>query len=103
MFISKLQPEDSIGMTTFDGKAHLIFEPILKKDIDEGVYAMLDKIKACGSNDLMAGFNLSKELLLKQMQNQTSNFCYENRIIVLSDVCDHSITQSLDVIKNAAN
>ena len=33
MFISKLQPEDSVGMTTFDGEAHLIFEPVLKKDI----------------------------------------------------------------------
>ena len=71
MFISKLQPEDSVGMTTFDGKAHLIFEPILKKNIDEGVYAMLDKIKACGSNDLMAGFDMSKELILKQMKTQT--------------------------------
>ena len=42
MFISKLHPEDSVGMTTFDEKAHLIFEPILKKDISEGVYERLD-------------------------------------------------------------
>ena len=51
----------------------------------------------------MAGFNMSKELLLKQMKTQTGNHIYENRVVVLSDVCDSSITQSLDVIKNTAN
>ena len=66
MFISKLEPEDSIGMTTFDGQAHLIFEPILKKDIGQDIYSRLDEIKANGQNDLMAGFELSKKLLLKQ-------------------------------------
>ena len=66
MFISKLKPEDSIGMTTFDGQAHLIFELILQKDIGQDIYSRLDEIKAYGQNNLMAGFKLSKKILLKQ-------------------------------------
>ena len=102
MFISKLQPEDSVGMTTFDQQAHLIFEPILKKDIDEGIYTRLESIKACGGNTLIDGFEMSKELLLENMKNQTPGREYENRVIVLSDVCDSSITQGLQKIKDAA-
>lgn len=37
MFISKLRPDDSVGMTTFDDKAHLIFDPILKKNIQASI------------------------------------------------------------------
>ncbi len=29
-------------MTTFDGKAHLIFSPILKKNIHPDIYGRLD-------------------------------------------------------------
>ena len=68
MFISKLQPEDSVGMTTFDQHAHLIFEPTLKKDISQGIYAEVDKIRASGGNTLIDGFNMSKDLLLKRMK-----------------------------------
>jgi hypothetical protein len=70
MFISKLQPEDSVGMTTFDNLAHLIFKPTLKKDIDEGIYARLDKITANGGNTLIDGFELSKKMLLEEMVKQ---------------------------------
>lgn len=41
MFISKLSPEDSVAMTTFDHQAHLIFEPVLKKDISSNVFNQL--------------------------------------------------------------
>jgi uncharacterized protein YegL len=103
MFISKLSPEDSVGMTTFDNNAHLIFDPILKKDIDESVYERLDQLKAMGGNDLMAGFSLSKKLLKQQMARQQKGTVYENRIIVLSDVCDDSITKGIHEIKRTAN
>jgi hypothetical protein len=56
-------------MTTFDDTAHLIFEPIAKKNIDDGIYERLDEIKAMGNNQLIDGFNLSKSLLLKQMEH----------------------------------
>ena len=68
MFISKLSPEDSVGMTTFDSQAHLIFNPTLKKDIDEGIYSRLDQIRACGGNTLIDGFNMSKDMLIRQMR-----------------------------------
>lgn len=64
MFISKLRPDDSIGMTTFDDQAHLIFKPTLKKDLPEDVYSIVDNIIANGQNTLLDGFNLSKGLLL---------------------------------------
>ena len=103
MFISKLQPQDSVGMTTFDDKAHLIFEPILKKDIDQGIYEKLDSIRANGQNTLIDGFTMSRDLLLKQMKTHTGNHNCENRVVILSDVCDDSITHSLQVVKDAAN
>ena len=34
MFISKLRPNDSIGMVVFDTQADALFEPIFKKDFD---------------------------------------------------------------------
>lgn len=101
MFISKLHPEDSVGMTTFDSQAHLIFEPILKKDLPQSVYETLDAIKACGGNYLIDGFNLSKSMLLKQAAKLEWKDC-ENRVIVLSDACDSSIEQGVEVIKAAA-
>ena len=59
-------------MTTFDDKAHLIFEPIFKKNMDQqDIYSKLDQIKACGGNTLIDGFTLSTELILKQMQKMT--------------------------------
>ena len=45
---------------------------------------------------------MSKDLLLEQMKHQTGGE-FENRVIVLSDVCDDSITQGLQDIKDAAN
>ena len=50
----------------------------------------MDAITASGQNDLMDGFNLSKSMLLKQMATQNGGN-YENRVIILSDVCDDSI------------
>ena len=62
---------------------------------------MLDKIRACGNNTLIDGFNMSKDLLLKQMATQEGENC-ENRVVILSDVCDDSITQGLQAIKDVA-
>ena len=37
-------------MTTFDGQAHLIFDPIQKKGLSEDIYERIDSIAANGSN-----------------------------------------------------
>ena len=75
---------------------------VLKENIDEGVYSRLDQIRANRGNTLIDGLNMSKDLLLEQMKHQTGRN-YENRVVILSDVCDNSITQGLQDIKDAAN
>ena len=50
----------------------------------------------------MDGFKMSKNLLIEQMQNQNGGW-YENRVVILSDVCDSSITQGIVQIKRAAH
>lgn len=49
----------------------------------------------------MGGFNLSKQLLLQQTTNHSPS--HQNRIIILSDVCDQSIYQGIEAIKKAAD
>lgn len=38
MFISKLRPNDSIGITTFNTQGQTIFAPKYKKDLPENIY-----------------------------------------------------------------
>lgn len=64
MFISKLRPNDSIGLTTFDTKGQVILTPIFKKNLPKDFFDELDKIKCGGGTTIRSGFALSKELLL---------------------------------------
>lgn len=52
MFISKLRPNDSIGMVIFNNKAEVVFEQIYKKDLDEKFFVKLDAIKSCGGTTI---------------------------------------------------
>lgn len=101
MFISKLRPDDSVGMVTFNDSTNVIFTPTLKKEIGSDIFERLDQIQASGGTALTNGFNLSKTLLLKQMAKQKGKN-YENRIIIISDVEDNSVTQSVKLIQRAA-
>ena len=38
MFISKLRPNDSIGMVVFDTTADIVFQPVFKKDFDPNFF-----------------------------------------------------------------
>ncbi len=64
MFISKLRPNDSIGMTTFNGSGQTIFASTYKKDLGESIYTDLDKIFVQGGTTIRSGFDLSKQLLV---------------------------------------
>ena len=59
MLISKLKPNDSIGMVVFDDQAKTIFEPILKKNLSSDIYERLDKIYTCGGTTIINGFTHS--------------------------------------------
>ena len=85
---------DSIAITTFDDHKQTILDPILKKDIGIDTYSRLDRVVAEGKKSFINGFNTSKSILLKRDSNRKCHH-YENRIIVLSDVCDSSIIREM--------
>ena len=60
MLISKLRPNDSIGLITFNDQAQVIFEPILKSEISPSIYTDLDKIRTNGGTTIKSGFTKSK-------------------------------------------
>ena len=60
MFISKLRPNDSVGIITFNNTAQEIIKPTFKSKLTNEVFAMLEEIKAGGGTTIRNGFNLSK-------------------------------------------
>lgn len=56
MFISKLRPNDSIGMITFNDQAQLMFEPTRKSEITEQIYSIVDNITTNGGTTIRSGF-----------------------------------------------
>ena len=56
MLISKLRNNDSIGLVTFNNQGHTIFEPMLKKNVGQNVYEMLDTIQCQGGTTIRSGF-----------------------------------------------
>eukprot|EP00178_Gracilaria_changii_P008712 TRINITY_DN26179_c0_g1_i2.p1 TRINITY_DN26179_c0_g1~~TRINITY_DN26179_c0_g1_i2.p1 ORF type:complete len:100 (-),score=7.70 TRINITY_DN26179_c0_g1_i2:824-1123(-) len=68
MLISKLKPNDSIAMVTFNNQANTIFECTFKKDIDSDIFARMDQISAGGGTNIINGFHRSNELLRKWIE-----------------------------------
>jgi hypothetical protein len=60
MFISKLRPDDSIGMVFFDTKADIVFEQTFKKDFDSKLFELLDNQTTRGGTTIAAGLVKSK-------------------------------------------
>jgi hypothetical protein len=90
MFISKLRPNDSVGLVTFNDQGHVIFKPVFKSDFDNKNYDLLDQIVTNGGTTIKSGFTLSKQLLLEFIKDNECVNC-ENRIIMLTDVGDNSL------------
>lgn len=63
MFISKLRPNDSVGMIVFNTSAKIVFEPIFKRDFDNNFFTQLDQQQAGGGTTIASGLVKSKELL----------------------------------------
>lgn len=64
MFVSKLKPEDSFGLVTFNSKGATMIKQIRKNDIDiEVVFGIVDSIKANGGTTLIEGLNEGQKVL----------------------------------------
>jgi Mg-chelatase subunit ChlD len=60
MLISKLKPNDSIGMVVFSDDAETIFECTMKKDIQiEEMFQKIDQISTRGGTTIIEGFKMS--------------------------------------------
>jgi hypothetical protein len=56
MFISKLRPNDSVGLVTFNNIGHVIFEPVFKSHFDTKYYDLIDQITTNGGTTIKSGF-----------------------------------------------
>ena len=68
MFISKLRPNDSVGIVAFDNRADIVLNPIFKKDFDESLFSKLDELQPRGGTTIAAGLTKSKSLLKEFIQ-----------------------------------
>ncbi len=55
MFISKLRPDDAVGIVLFDDKATIFLPLILKKDVSSSLYSDIDNIKVRGGTIIRKG------------------------------------------------
>ena len=93
MLISKLKPNDSMGMVVFNNNATTVFECTSKRNISSEIFERLDSIRAGGGTTIINGFKHSTELLRNWMETHRKEGKGENRVIMLTDVCDPSIGQ----------
>ena len=56
MLISKLKPNDSLGMVVFNGNAQTVFECTQRKNITAQIYEKLDEIYSGGGTTIIKGF-----------------------------------------------
>ena len=102
ILISKLKPNDSIGMVQFNSHATTVFECTAKKNLSSEIYERLDKISQCGGTTIIEGFRHSTEMLKKWVKTHAGDK-NENRVIMLTDVCDSSISDHREFVDSAAS
>lgn len=56
MLISKLKPNDSLGMVLFNNRARVLFESTAKKNIGADIFEKLDNFQAGGGTTIIHGF-----------------------------------------------
>ncbi len=56
MFISKLRPNDSIGIITFNNEGHLLMKPTFKSQMNQEIFTILDNLTAQGGTTIRNGF-----------------------------------------------
>ena len=102
MFYSKLRPTDSLGVVIFDNTAEVVLKQTVKAGIEEAAFFMaLNELKPRGGTTISKGFELSKDLLSEYIHENTKEQC-ENRMIMITDVCDNSLSGSNDFVQKAS-
>lgn len=94
MFFSKLRPDDSFGLVTFNNQAKCLIPVQKKATIEmEAVTSIVRGISACGGTTLMTGLEMAHQNIQDYLvQNElVKSTKVENRMIMLTDVEDNSI------------
>lgn len=55
MFVSKLRPDDAVGIVVFDTAASTLLPPTLKKDLASSIYDDIDAIRTQGGTTIRSG------------------------------------------------
>ena len=103
MFFSKLRPNDSFGLVTFNNSGHVLI-PVTKKshlEMDH-VVTTVRAISTNGGTTLMSGFNIAHECLAHflSINEMTESSKMENRMIMLTDIEDNSIANAQTFVQN---
>ena len=103
MFISKMRPGDSFGLIAFDNKADVVIKQTKISNMNlNHTFQLLDKIVTRGGTTIRCGFEASQNMLYEYvLTNECKNS--ENRIVMLTDVCDNSIATQRQFLEKASN
>lgn len=90
MFVSKMRDTDSFGLVTFNNQAQVVIPCQRKADIDLNVlFKLVEKIQVGGGTTLSSGFEAGEKTLSEHLKNHAKTGPSENRLIMLTDVCDN--------------
>lgn len=102
MFYSKLRPNDSFGLVVFNNKGTTILpvQTVAERDFEE-VSACVKNISTNGGTTLITGFEEANKILSTYLKdkNYVKNNSAENRFIMLTDVCDNSVSTAKKFIE----
>ena len=102
MFLSKLRPTDSFGLIIFDNQADVVVEQTKVSNLNlEHIFELLTKIKTRGGTTIRSGFSMSQNMLYEYVLTNNCVNC-ENRIIMMTDVCDNSIENEKEFLEKAS-
>lgn len=101
MLIAKLKPNDSMGLVVFNNSASTVFECTYKKNITAEIFERLDRIRSGGGTTIIHGFEKSKELLSTWIKDHNDPKA-ENRVIMLTDVCDENFSSYRQFVEECA-
>ena len=103
MFFSKMRPNDAFGLVVFDTKGDTIVQCAKKSEINEvALFETVKGIKTRGGTTLKSGFDEAHRNMKAYLDNyaKVNNGTMENRVIMLTDVGDNSMTDAFTFVKN---
>ena len=103
MFYSNLRPEDSLGLVIFNHNAYVLMEQTMKKHIvEEELFNTLNELKPSGTTSLQNGFEMAEKVLRAYNSKTETKHVSENRIVMVTDVCDNSVSGFRSLIEEAS-